>query len=109
MKWIITKDMHAEVGCNNVGIGNTNRAFQYALRATPREARTDMAVAFATDMTHEFRLKDDDGGVDCEGRCLDLDQQDGDHAFEPLDWAEHMYGSTTMETRLVGAKKWEVL
>lgn len=61
-------------------------------------------------LVSEFRLLDDDGNVLFEGVCEDLLNQDGDSAFEPLDWGESDSGCTVMEFRVAGSKgPWEEL
>lgn len=61
-------------------------------------------------LVSEFRLLDDDGNILFEGECEDLNKQDGDDAFAPLDWAEADSGCTAMQFRATGSNsEWEDL
>lgn len=107
MLWIITKD-HSETrqeGHVNPG----SRARYLAWSGAPAEARDSIRSTWAESCETEFRLLDADGNVCYEGVCHDLDNQDGDSAFEPLDWAEGLIGATSMQYGVKGSAGWREL
>jgi len=107
MLWIIMTD-HSETQQQGRVSADT-RAQQAAWDGAPSEARDTIRSTWAEMCETEFRLLDDDDHVCYEGVCHDLDNQDGDSAFEPLDWAEGIVGATTMEYRLKGESVWKIL
>jgi len=112
MLWIITKDLiNTEPDdTNRVGYLNAgSRKRREAWDAAPAEARPAIKQAWIDACNFEFRLYDDDGELYYEGVCLNLDDQDGDSAFEPLDWAMSDVGCTTMKYRKKGAAIWQTL
>jgi len=109
MKWIITRDL-TELGLEHTAVGQSHSDDLTNSMRTPGGSVNPLVVAqHANSMNFEFRLLDDDGEPMVEGRCVDLDQQDGDSAFEPLDTFESIYGASIMEYRKVGDSLWEVL
>lgn len=62
------------------------------------------AAVKTSDMTHEFRLLDDDGEVYAYGWSTDGDSED---AFEPLDYYASHYGVTEIQYKVNGS--WETL
>lgn len=109
MLWIILVDHHAEEGRSNVGRGHSPQIFREALAHAPEERKQAMVTGYAEMLPYEFRLLDDDGNVDYEGACEDLNNFGGDEPFAPLDWAEADTGSTTMEYRVRGQTEWRQL
>lgn len=113
MLWIITADhingKTPDDTPSRVNRFRANRTFAEALRVAPAEAKPAMLQAFRDAMNFEFRLYDDDGELYYEGLCKDLDQQDGDSAFGPLDWAMNDAGCTTMKYRKKGEAVWKTL
>lgn len=111
MKWIITRD-HTEANQQRSMVG-TNRGMgadrRGVVRALPTEALQPFLAEVVKGLNYEFQLRDDDGNPMVDGYCLDLDDQDGDSAFEPLDHFMGIYGATEMHYRKVGATKWEPL
>lgn len=112
--WIITKDLgftegrRSRVGFGYLPFGNQgpDRKLGHAEQVKWLE---DYMSTHCSMFPYHFRLKNDDGDVDFEGQCGDIEQADGDAAFAPLDWAEGDTGSTTMEFRKKGSMKWSVL
>lgn len=113
MKWIITRDFHPEQAGDGTPLSwvDTCPNFTPLEREAVRKALPEERLALfdLMGLNHEFQLQDDDGNVLLEGRCQDLDDQDGDSAFEPLDTFEQVYGATTMMFRKVGDTEWEQL
>lgn len=122
MLWIITVDHISK----ELNVSRTERGAEpYASHAdrkmrTKKEWRERYKVAsdldkaimlgiFKAEMTDEFRLYDDDGNLYYEGLCLDLDDQEGDSAFQPLDWAMNDAGCTRMDYRKKGQVEWKTL
>ncbi|MEJ7807553.1 MAG: hypothetical protein WKG03_16710 [Telluria sp.] len=111
MLWIITED-HLDLSAHGIpsSVGKMNAPkFRELLRSAPTEAREPMIEGFKQGMTDEFHLFDDDGELYFTGLCLDLDDQDGDSAFGPLDWAMSDSGCTRMDYRKKGAEEWQTL
>ena len=110
MKWIITADRVSEAGTTfaNKKI-QANKQWMEAYRAACVEAKPHMLEGFKEAMTDEFQLFDGDDNLCYEGLCLNLDEQNGDNAFEPLDWAENEAGCTYMMTRKKGETTWTQL
>jgi len=119
MQWIITKDLinTAPGEKSKVNFRRVSKEFKEAYRTviadehrTETEARqAQMLEEFKDSMNFQFRLYDDDGELYYEGLCKDLDDVDGDQAFEPLDWAMNDVGCTRMDYRKKGAVKWQTL
>lgn len=113
MQWIITKDViNTELGdvenrANRVW--NPLRADLEKYKSLPTDERVFFKEAFKARMNYEFQLYDDDGELYYEGMCLDLDDQDEESAFGPLDWAEGDAGCTYMKWRKKGMKHWKDL
>lgn len=107
MLWIITTDHSETHQQGHVNPGSRTR--REAWSGSPVEARDTLRATWAEMCETKFRLLDDDDNVCYEGVWHNLDNQDGDSAFEPLDWAEGIVGATTMEYRLKGASAWQVL
>lgn len=101
MDWIITHDPEQL----RVHTGRYGGIFHNHLSAP----RLPSATVLAKQLPYEFRLLDDDGEVYFSGKCGDLEQADGDQAFEPLDWSESRYGCTEMQYRKVGEEEWRTL
>ena len=108
MHWIITTDRINDAESSCVNKLRASKAFIETLRAASPKERACHIGEFNKSMTDEFRLYDDDENLYFEGLCLDLDNQDGDSAFEPLDWAEQ-FGCVGMKYRKVGEKEWKWL
>lgn len=117
MLWIITADHISERVClaldepvkTHVGVVNAgSRSRREIWYAAPIEARDGIRTAWIEGCDYEFRLYDDDGELYYEGVCYALDHQDGDSAFEPLDWAEKD-GCTRMDYRKKGDTEWVTL
>jgi hypothetical protein len=113
MKWIITRDLTESEDDMLSAVGFCHYGIPWPYN-TPKQvssvqARNEFVAEISKGMNYEFRLLDDDGNAMVEGLCLDLDQQDGDSAFDPLDRFETVYGATMMEYRVVGEAKWEQL
>lgn len=106
MQWIITADL---IQTGKVGLACAPRDWIKQRKAVDSTQRKAMNQAFAGRMNFEFRLYDDDNHLYYEGACLDLDQQDADHAFLPLDWAEGEAGCTRMDYRRKGESQWQTL
>jgi len=102
MLWIITED-RVEDG-KYVGACNDD------LMTSVDCVRLDkqQIARIGAECTDEFRLLDGDDNLLFRGVCKDLDDQDGDSAFEPLDWAEGA-GAATMEYRKIGETVWKIL
>lgn len=111
MKWIITEDHTSTGGTPDTIVGKhrADREWIATRKAATPEVRAEMLDAFKAAMTDEFRLFDDDGELYYTGLCLDLDDQDGDSAFQPLDWAMNDSGCTRMDYRKKGATEWKTL
>lgn len=112
MKWIITRDLiNTSVGDRiKVGTFGGSHELAVALKAAKTDVeRLRLRDNFGGEMNFRFRLLDDDGNLNYEGLCLNLDQQDGDSAFEPLDWAMNDVGSTTMMYRKFFDCNWKQL
>lgn len=119
MKWIITED-HVNgkeelptAGPNwetrMVPVTTVGKGLEVG-RNTTDKLDTDARVAeYADGLPFEFRLLDDDMNVYFVGRCGDLDQADGDEAFEPLDCVGKRYGAVQMEYRRFKDQEWEML
>lgn len=58
------------------------------------EVQREFRLAEATKLPYEFRLFDDDGVLNYEGRS---DDRESTEAFEPLDWATDYAGCTWIE------------
>jgi hypothetical protein len=99
MNWVITHDSEQQKRYT----GRYDGRFHNCLRSEILQGVQNLADT----LPYEFRLLDDDGEVYFEGKCGDLNEADGDQAFEPLDWAETRYGCTKMQYRKVGNEKWE--
>lgn len=111
MKWIITAD-HINTGegeKSRVDFKRAGRDWIERFRASDDLTKALMLGTFKADMTHEFRLYDDDDNLYYEGLCLDLDNQDGDSALQPLDWAYSDVGATRMDYRKKGDTEWSTL
>lgn len=110
MQWIITKD-HISKPHEKSAVNRMRCPHDLAdrVRLSTPEEKARLHAEFLATMTDEFRLFDDDGTLYYEGLCKGLDNQDGDSAFEPLDWAAANAGCARMDTRKVGAKDWAVL
>ncbi|UUZ75480.1 hypothetical protein LP414_27580 [Polaromonas sp. P1(28)-13] len=110
MHWIITVD-HINKGeeANYVNRMRSPKEFAAALRAATPEAKSALRSELIAGMTDEFRLFDDDGELYYEGLCKDLDDQDEDNAFQPLDWARNDAGCTRMDHRKIGKVGWATL
>lgn len=118
MQWIITVDhISARV---SAALGDSPSTYAdkklrakkdwlAAYRAASPEERATMLDAFKASMTEEFRLYDDDGELYYEGLCLNLDDQDEEGAFDPLNWAMNNDGCTTMKYRKKGHAIWKTL
>lgn len=107
MLWIITED-NAEDGKNNGMVRTHSAARATAWRqAAPAEIENTRR-AWIEECETEFRLLDSSDEVLYRGVCLRLDDQDGDSAFEPLDWAEGA-GAARMEYRKKGEAVWRIL
>ena len=111
MQWIITKDL-----INNKPGEKTRLNYKSAPKSWLKEyadahdtVRTALVQRFKESMTDEFRLFDDDGELYYEGLCKDLDDQDADSAFAPLDWAMNDVGCTRMDYRKKGETAWQTL
>lgn len=85
------------------------KAWREQYKVADVATKADMLAKFKEEMTDEFRLYDDDGNLYYQGLCKDLDQQDGDSAFQPLDWAMSDAGCTYMEYRKKGETEWRIL
>ena len=114
MQWIITKDKINTGGPFDVEsraykVWNAPKDTKAQYKECPPEAMEPFKRAFARGLNYEFRLFDDDGELYYEGKCKDLDQQDEESAFAPLDWAEHDAGCTRMDYRKKGEKEWKTL
>jgi hypothetical protein len=111
MQWIITVDHinNREGDSPQVGKMMCPPELAAQLRAASPAERQVIRDAFKAAMTDEFRLYDDDGELYYEGLCLDLDNQDGDSAFQPLDWAMGDVGCTEMRHRKRGVGDWATL
>lgn len=107
MLWIITKDL-SDTKCEGL-MAAGSRARRAAWDGAPAEAKQAIRQTWIDLCDTEFRLLDDDDNVCYEGVCHQLDDQDGDSAFEPLDWAEQMVGATEMQYRKKGAAVWKTL
>lgn len=100
MKWIITHDANPEEAADG-GLRSwvdTSRGFTEQEREAIRRALPEQRLALfdALGLNFEFQLEDDDGNVLLHGRCKDLDQQDGDAAFAPMDFFAERIGTTAM-------------
>lgn len=120
MKWIITRDHTEEnqqlsaVGtCKGMGTVRSGQGEQVVgralVRSVPAEALQPLIAELVKGLNYEFQLLDDDGEPMLDGFCLDLYQQDGDSALEPLDHFASLYGTTIMRYRPVGMPKWATL
>lgn len=113
MHWIITADhINGKPGDtipSRVGYkrGPTQWIAEY--RAADPAKRNRMLEEFKAGMNFEFRLYDDDGILYYEGLCKDLDDQDEESAFGPLDWGMNDAGCTTMKYRKKGHAIWKTL
>lgn len=118
MLWIITQDHISERCCKTlgepvvthvgkVGTRNPTRKQQYA-GATP-ERKAELLEQYKEECDFEFRLYSDDRELYYEGICKNLDNQDGDNAFAPLDWAMRNDGCTYMQYRKKGHAIWRTL
>ncbi|MPQ56262.1 hypothetical protein [Duganella sp. FT27W] len=85
------------------------KAWRESYKTADEQGKAMMLAQFKANMTDEFRLYDDDNNLYYEGLCLDLDDQDGDNAFAPLDWASDDAGCTRMDYRKKGATEWKTL
>lgn len=114
MQWIITVD-HLEARMTQHGIPSSvgkmrgPKELVAELKTLAPEAKAARVEQFKATLNFEFRLYDDDGELYFTGLCLDLDQQDGDSAFQPLDWATADSGCTRMDYRKKGDKAWTIL
>lgn len=118
MHWIITKDHISQRVCETLGDPVTTHAdrtfragrqWKEQFRSADDAQKADMLATLKAEMNYEFRLYDDDGELYYEGLCKDLDDQSGDDAFEPLDWAMMDSGCTTMKYRKKGETAWQTL
>lgn len=112
MHWIITEDHINKDTADDpskVGKMRANRHWMECYRAAPAEAKPPMIEGFKQVMTEEFRLYDDDGNLYYVGLCKDLDDQEADSAFQPLDWAMNDVGAVRMDYRKIGATEWKTL
>lgn len=113
MLWIITADHINGKDCNDVpsrvGRFSAKATFAQGLRTLDDNAKKKALEEFKSLMNFEFRLFDDDGELYYEGLCKDLENQDEQSAFAPLDWAMNDAGATRMDYRKVGERTWETL
>lgn len=114
MHWIIAEDhladRMAEHGIpSSVGRMRGPKDLVAELKTLAPEAKAARLQQFKDCLNFEFRLYDDDDELYFTGLCRDLDQQSGDSAFEPLDWATADSGCTRMDFRKKGAETWETL
>lgn len=118
MLWIITADHINERVCKALDepvklmVGKLvthSAARQTAWRQADDLDKALLLTAWSAECTEEFRLLDDDGECYYEGLCLDLDNQNEESAFEPLEWAARNDGCTTMQYRKKGAAVWRTL
>ncbi|MYM92594.1 hypothetical protein [Duganella vulcania] len=106
MLWMITQDIINAGDCANwVGRCGAAMARDLGAARVPEDERAQLVA----DCDYEFRLYDGDDHLYYEGVCKELDQQDGESAFEPLDWAQTDAGCTTMKYRKKGLGVWQTL
>ena len=109
MKWIITSDEFHDGREGLMGTYPTVTKLDRVQGKSRLEVAAEYVAQHAGDYPYEFRLLDDDGEVYYVGRCGDINQADGDHAFHPMDCFEGE-GVTTMEYRQAGTEdEWVVL
>lgn len=104
MKSIITKTVGVDIGA--IGYGQDG---MHIKRLTSNDLCAATKFAEENQMTEEFRLLDADGNVYFYGRCVGLDDADGDEAFALLDAMQPLYGVTEMQYRQADEVKWKTL
>jgi hypothetical protein len=105
MLWMITGDKLHRDGPNLIGrCGDDLCASLGDIRVPPTRQ-----PGIKADCNYDFRLLDGDGEHCFTGVCKDLDDQDGDAAFEPLDMFMHGFGVVEMQYRKKGEKEWKTL
>lgn len=115
MKWIITKigpEVWDETLVNTrIGVGRLTEETKRQIREAAPEARAALVeqIAQGAEFLFEFQTRCDDGHECYSGVCGDLDQADGDAAFEPLDYATADVGATEMWYRRKGETDWKQL
>ncbi|MDY7537577.1 hypothetical protein QN372_00290 [Undibacterium sp. RTI2.1] len=115
MKWIITEDKLDSLSSSVVGYGDyIENGMIVNMSETVPNPRSRLEIIKKellneTDFPFEFQLLDDDDNLYFVGRCGDLDHADGDQAFAPQDWAENLFGTTTMTYRKLGETEWQIL
>jgi hypothetical protein len=115
MQWIITKigpeicDGH--LVNTRIGVGRLPEETKRKIREAEAEHRALLVESIAQDaeFLFEFMTKCDDGHECYSGVCGDLDEADGDQAFEPLDYATADVGATEMWYRRKGETEWKQL
>lgn len=106
MLWMITKDL-INVGDVINQVGRCGDELAASLDAT--KVPEAMRISIVADCDYEFRLYDDDGNLYFEGVCKELENQDGDSAFEPLDHFINSEGCTRMDYRKKDGGDWATL
>lgn len=111
MRWVITADrVNTETDASSpfyakprLGVNGESATMRLTLK-------TQAGInALAADLTHEFKLFDDDGELHYEGWCDDPSGFDEEQAFHPLAFGEYDTGCTTMKFRKLNVGKWETL
>ena len=110
MLWIITVDHINEAPPTHANRKfGTKRDWRESYKTADDQGKAMMLAQFKANMTDEFRLYDGDDNLYYEGLCLDLDDQDSDSAFAPLDWAAADSGCTRMDYRKKDTTEWKTL
>lgn len=105
MDWIITKDRTAEPDeASFAGRGMRDGVFHIGL-----QLRQDADEWRKQELIFQFQLLNDDGEIDLDGECGDIQNAYELDAFAPLDWASDLIGCTELRFRLKGSKQWQTL